>query len=81
MPTPVSGRGRVVTFTVNHQPWIPELAEPYIVAIIELEEQAGLRFLSNVIDCPPDEVEIGMPVRVVFEQVEDVWIPLFERAA
>lgn len=81
MPTPVSGRGRVATFTVNHQPWTPELAEPYIVAIIELEEQAGLRFLSNIIGCPPDEVEIGMPVRVVFEQVEDVWIPLFERAA
>lgn len=80
-PTPVSGRGRVLTFTINYQAWTPELAEPYVVAIVELEEQEGLRFLSNVVNCPPEEIEIGMPVRVVFEQVEDVWIPLFEKAA
>lgn len=80
-PTPVSGRGRVVTFTINHQAWTPEFTEPYVVAIVELEEQAGLRFLSNVVNCSPESVEIGMPVTVVFENVEDVWIPLFERAA
>ena len=80
-PTPVSGRGRVVTFTINHQPWSPALTEPYVVAIIELEEQTGLRFLSNVVNCPADEVAIGAPVTVVFENIEDVWIPLFERAA
>src|ERR1700712_1131946 len=39
----VSGRGTVMSFTVNRQPWTPELAEPYVVAIIELAEQKGLR--------------------------------------
>jgi uncharacterized OB-fold protein len=77
----VSGRGRVLTYTINHQVWTPDLAEPYVVAIIELEEQEGLRFLSNVVNCPPEDVEFGMPVTVVFEQLEDVWIPMFERAA
>jgi uncharacterized OB-fold protein len=80
-PTPVSGRGRVLTFTVNHQVWTPELSEPFVVAIIELEEQAGLRFLSNVVNCDPEIIAIDMPVRVVFEQNEDVWIPLFEQAS
>jgi len=80
-PTPVSGRGRVVVSTINRQAWTPELADPYVVAIIELEEQAGLRFLSNVVNCPPEDVRSGMPVSVVFEQVEDVWIPLFERSS
>jgi uncharacterized OB-fold protein len=80
-PTPVSGRGRVLTFTVNHQVWTPELSEPFVVAIIELEEQAGLRFLSNVVNCDPENIAIDMPVRVVFEQNEDVWIPLFEQAS
>ncbi len=80
-PTPVSGRGRVLTFTINHQRWTPELAEPFVVAIVELEEQEGLRFLSNVVNCPPEAVEIGMLVTVVFEQVDDVWIPQFEKAA
>lgn len=78
---PVSGRGRVVSFTINHQRWVPELECPYVVAIVELEEQAGLRFLTNIVGTPPEDVSIGMEVRVVFEQHEDVWIPMFERAA
>jgi uncharacterized OB-fold protein len=68
-----------VTFTINRQAWTPELEGPYVVAIIELAEQANLRLLSNVVGCDPDSVAIDMPVSVTFEQHEDVWIPLFER--
>jgi uncharacterized protein len=78
-PRAVSGRGRVVTYTVNQQVWTPALAEPYVVAIIELVEQANLRLLSNIIGCDPSEVAIEMPVAVTFAQFEDIWIPLFER--
>jgi uncharacterized protein len=76
-PEPVSGRGRVASFTINHQQWSPELEVPFVIAIVELVEQPGLRFLTNVISCSPDAVAIGMPVHVVFEQHEDVWLPLF----
>jgi uncharacterized OB-fold protein len=79
-PERVSGCGRVVTYTVNHQAWKPELSEPYVVAIIELEEQAGLRLLSNVVGLLPDQVKIDLPVKVFFEQHEDVWLPLFKKA-
>lgn len=79
-PTPVSGRGKVIACTINKQAWTPEFAEPFSIAIVELEEQAGLRFTTNVIGCPPEEVTVGLPVKVAFEQVEDVFIPLFERA-
>lgn len=79
-PQAVSGRGKVLTCTVNHQAWLPELSEPYVVAIIELDDQPGLRLLSNVIGLPPEQVQIGLPVRVVFEQHDDVWLPLFEPA-
>jgi uncharacterized OB-fold protein len=34
--------------------------------------------MTNIVNCEPDEVSIGMPVQVVFEQHDDVWIPLFE---
>jgi len=77
---PTSGRGRVATFTVNHQAWKPELTEHYVVAIIELDDQPGLRLLSNVVGMPPEEVRIDMPVQVRFELHEDVWLPLFEKA-
>jgi uncharacterized OB-fold protein len=80
-PRAVSGRGKVLTYTVNHQAWRADLQLPYVVAIVELADQEGLRFVSNIVGTEPDQVAIGMPVQVRFEQVEDVWLPLFERAA
>ena len=78
-PRPVSGKGRVLSFTINHQQWIPGLAVPYVIAIVELAEQKGLQFVSNIVGCAPDDVAIDMPVSVTFLQVDDVWLPLFER--
>ncbi|MCU6453128.1 OB-fold domain-containing protein [Sphingomonas sp. A2-49] len=80
-PEPVSGRGTVATFTINIQAWTPELAEPYVVAIVELVEQPGLRFATNIVGCAPDQVAIDMPVRVTFLPCDDVWLPLFEKDA
>jgi len=76
----VSGEATVATFTINYQPWLPEMEVPFVVAIVELPEQVGLRLTTNVIDCPPEDVHVGMPVRVAFEQHEDVWIPFFRPA-
>lgn len=80
-PKAVSGRGTVATFTVNYQAWTPELTEPFVVAIVELDEQPGLRLLSNVVGIAPTQVRTGMAVQVRFEQQEDVWLPLFEPVA
>ena len=79
-PKAVSGRGKVATFTINHQQWQPGLEVPFVVAMVELEEQEGLRFVTNIINCQPEHVSIGMPVKVTFLQQEDVWLPLFEEA-
>ena len=58
----VSGDGVVHTYTVNWQPWYPDLDPPYVVAIVELPEQEGLRLTTNIVGCEPDDVRIGMPV-------------------
>ncbi len=79
-PEAVSGRARVATFTVNHQSWIPGFDPPYLVAIVELDEQRGLRLTTNLVKCAIEDVRIDMRVRVVFEERDDVWIPLFEPA-
>jgi uncharacterized OB-fold protein len=76
---PVSGRARVHTFTVNRHPWFPGQEVPYVLAIVELPEQAGLRLTTRLVDISPEDVRIGLPVRVQFEQVDDVWLPLFRR--
>lgn len=77
-PEAVSGRATVASYTVNHQPWIPGFDPPYVVAVVEIDEQPSVRLMSNLIGREPDDVFVGMPVRVVFEPYDDVWLPLFE---
>lgn len=79
-PEAVSGRATVHTFTVNWQPWYPGLDPPYVVAIVDLPEQEGLRLTTNLVHCEPDEVVIGMDVQVTFENYDGVWLPFFEPA-
>ena len=75
---PVSGEATVYSYTVNHMPWVPELEVPYVFAVVELAEQAGLRLSTEIINTDPAKVTIGMAVQVVFEQQEEIYLPLFE---
>jgi hypothetical protein len=72
----VSGRGTVFGVTVMHQSYHPAYTTPYAVVVVELEE--GARLISNVVGCAPDEVRVGMPVEVVFEELSaEVTLPKF----
>jgi acetyl-CoA acetyltransferase/uncharacterized OB-fold protein len=78
-PERVSGKGVVFSYTINYQPWVPGMAVPFIIALVELAEQRDLRLTTNLINCPIESVRIGMPVKVVFKSVSDeVGLPLFE---
>jgi acetyl-CoA acetyltransferase/uncharacterized OB-fold protein len=75
----VSGRARVVGFTINHQRWQPEMKVPFIIGVVELVEQKNLRLTTNIVDCAAEAVRIGMPVQVVFHNVSDeVALPFFK---
>jgi uncharacterized OB-fold protein len=78
----VSGRATLASYTINHQAWMPGPELPYVVAIIEIVEQPSVRLTTNLVNCPHDEIRIGMPVRVTFEHHPDpdgdVYLPLFE---
>ncbi len=73
--------GRVATFVVVHYSAIPAFQEilPYVVAQIAIDgTNEHVKILSNVIDCPWESVQVGMPVRVVFEDVTpEVALPKF----
>ena len=87
----VSGRGRVYSFIVTHPPLLPAYAEqaPYNVIVVELEDDASLRLIGNLVEEPggpigavdPSTIQIGEPVTVVFDQVaDDVALPRWVRA-
>jgi uncharacterized protein len=77
----VSGRGEVFSYTVNHHPFHPNVPPPYVIALVQLEEQEDLRIATNIVDCEPNSVRIGMPVDVRFERHdlddETVYFPVF----
>ena len=51
-----------------------------MIAIVEFPEQVGLRLTTGLVGIEPDDVRIGMPLRVTFDNYEDVWLPFFEPA-
>lgn len=73
-----SGKAVVVGFSITKQSWLPDFPPPYVVAIVALAEDDRARLTTNIVGCEPDDVYVGMPVRVRFEPHDDVHLPLFE---
>jgi uncharacterized OB-fold protein len=76
-----SGKGKVFSWTVTAQPFLPQFAPmvPYAPVIIEMDE--GVRMLSWLTDVKPEDLQLGMRVAVVFDDVTpEVTLPKFKRA-
>jgi uncharacterized OB-fold protein len=73
-----SGKATLFSYTVNRKAWNPQVPVPYVIGLVQLPEQEGLRMTTNIVNCAVDDVCIGMPVRVTFEQQAEFFIPLFE---
>ena len=76
-----SGRGTLYTWSVIHSNDMPPFNEriPYVAAIVDLAE--GPRMMTNVVECPFEQLTIGMALRVVFRPISDEFtIPVFVRA-
>ena len=67
------GTGTVFSYIVVHHSVHPATRDslPYNVAVVELDDCGGVRVTSNVVGCPNEELRVGMPVRVVWERVDD----------
>ncbi|MCF6472267.1 DNA-binding protein [Nonomuraea sp. MG754425] len=73
-----SGTGSLFSYVVHHHPPVPGRRTPFVVGVVELPE--GVRMVGNVVDCPVEEVRIGMPLRVTYRRMDDrlvlpVWAP------
>jgi len=78
-PSEVSGKGRIDTFTVNHQAWAPGMEVPFVIARVRLDDAPDVILTTNIVNCPQDSVRFDDPVRVVFEEQEGIFYPLFEK--
>ena len=75
-----SGKGTVWTYTVTYQNRTTGFDQgPYVLALVELEE--GVRMFTNIVDCDPGQVHIGMAVEVTFQRATDqISVPYFRPA-
>lgn len=79
-PQVLSGLGTVEAVTVNHQAWTPDLAVPYAIARVSLDEDAAIRLTTRIVGLPAEQVAIGQRVKVRFVASGDVFLPFFEPA-
>ena len=79
--TPVSGLGSIYQRVVVHESRTGgfDALVPYVAAAVELDEQPGLLVTGNILGVEPHEAEIGMRVRVEFEDRSGYWLPQFRR--
>ncbi len=74
----VTGRGELYSYTTVHRAISPGQDLPFVIAVVELEGAEGVRLITNLVDSPLDELEIGLPVEVVWEDMsDDLAIPRF----
>jgi uncharacterized OB-fold protein len=78
-PTEMSGKGSLYSFaTVDrlfHAGFAADL--PYVVGLVELDEQAGVRMLTNIVEAASADLRVGMAVEVTFEDRDAVTLPQF----
>jgi uncharacterized protein len=80
-PGEVSGRATLYSYTVVMQAFHPYFVDriPYVLAVVELVEEPGLRVTTNIVGVPEEDLKIGMPLEVVFTAVTDyLTLPMFE---
>jgi uncharacterized protein len=64
-----AGTGTVYSYVVHRHPPVPGKQLPIVIALVELTE--GVRMLGELHGVQPEQVAIGMPVRVLFARIDD----------
>lgn len=80
-PEPVPGTGEIDTFTINYQAWMPGLQVPFVIARVRVDGAPGVILTTNIVNCSPEDVKFDDKVRVLFDEQDGIWFPVFERAA
>ena len=80
----MSGRGTVYSYEIATQAFDPYFEDklPFVIAVVELEEQAGLKLITNLVDFADDQLKVGAAVEVTFRPLTDEFnLPVFRPAA
>ncbi len=73
VPTVVTPTGSIYTYTVTYTPFVPGYEDdvPFVLVLVDLDAEPGVRLETILRDCALDDVAIGMRVDIVFDDVSD----------
>ena len=76
-----SGHGTVYTWTIVRGPTLPAFEHKLPYNVVDVLMNEGVHFISEVLDCPPEDLTANMPVEAVFVPVDDeITLVKFRRA-
>jgi uncharacterized OB-fold protein len=73
-PEPISGRGSLYSYCevlqASHPYFFDKL--PYLIGVIDIEEEPGVRLPTGLVDCTRDDLRCGIPMEVVFRDLTPI---------
>jgi uncharacterized OB-fold protein len=78
-----AGKGTIYSYTIIHHASHPAVRDhlPYAVALVEFDDTPGVRLVTNITGCPPDQLQIGQAVVLWWDALADgLWLPRFSPA-
>jgi uncharacterized OB-fold protein len=73
-----SGKAKIFTFSTAYSMVEPKFMDelPYTIAYVDLEE--GIRMMTRIVECKPEDIRFGMEVEVVFQERDGFYLPFFK---
>jgi uncharacterized OB-fold protein len=75
-------QGTVYSYIISYRPFLPGFQDdlPLVIAIVELEKAPTVKLIGNILDCKPEDVTIGMNVKMTWQDITEEralpqWLP------
>lgn len=75
--------GTIYSYVVSYRPFLPGFQDdlPTIIVVVQLDHLQEVKIIGNVLECPPEEIKIGMPVKMIWQDItEDRALPQWIQA-
>lgn len=65
--------GKVYSYIISYRPFLPGFQDdlPLIIAIVEIDKLPNVRLIGNVLQCSTDDIQIGLPVKMIWKELTE----------
>lgn len=66
-------KATIYSYIISHRPFLPGFQDdlPTIIAQAELENVPEVKIMCNVLECKPENIQIGMPVQMIWQDISE----------